>query len=100
MRPIPGLCDRCGLRYDLDDLKMEYILGRQTGLLTCPSCYDESHPQLDTRHIKTNDKQSVKNPRSDRPELNAERSLYGWNPVGAELTSTMIMDVGRVKVVT
>lgn len=100
MKPVPGLCDRCGLRYKLTDLKEEYLLGRKTGVFTCPQCYDESHPQLDTRFVRTDDKQQVKEPQSDMIELSASRRLYAWNPVGCALTSTSTVAVGRVQVTT
>lgn len=100
MKPVPGICDRCGQRYRLSQLAEEYVLGRPTGMRVCPSCYDESHPQLDTRHVKTSDKQSVKDSRSDRAELAESRRLHGWNPVGHPTTSTIIMEVGRITVRT
>lgn len=98
MKPIPGICDRCGLRFKLDDLEEEYVLGRRTGNLVCPSCYDESHPQLDTRHVKTNDRQSVPNSRSDKGELANSRRFSAWNPVGFQTTSTLEVKVGSVRV--
>jgi hypothetical protein len=98
MRPVPGICDRCGLRYKLHDLSEEYVLGRGTGLLVCNKCLDESHPQLDTRHVRTDDKQSVKNSRSDWAELEASRRLYAWNPVGHQTTSTLTIEIGKVRV--
>lgn len=98
MKQVPGICDRCGLRYKLASLKEEHLLGRPTGLLVCRYCYDESHPQLDTRNVKTNDKQSVDNPRSDAKELRASRALFSWNPVGHETTGVMFVSVGRVTV--
>lgn len=100
MKPVPGLCDRCGHRFKLKDLKAEYVLGRKTGLLVCKSCYDPSHPQLETRGVRTDDRQSVRNPRSDYGELEASRALFGWRPVGAPLTSTAFMASGRVTVET
>lgn len=99
MKPVPGICDRCGLRYRLSDLQEEFLLGRPTGIYTCPQCYDESHPQLDTRSIKTDDKESVDHSKSDVAELDACRRLWAWNPVGCELTSTCVMWVGRVTVI-
>lgn len=98
MKPVPGICDRCGQRYRLSQLYEEHVLGRPTGNRVCPQCYDESHPQLDTRHVKTSDKQYVKDSRSDRAELAESRRLFGWNPVGHQTTSTVIVSVGRVKV--
>lgn len=100
MKPVPGICDRCGLRFKLSSLREEYLLGRPTGMKVCKSCYDESHPQLDTRHVKTADKQYVKGSRSDKAELRESRRMFGWNPVGHQTTSTIIIDVGRVTVRT
>ena len=98
MKPVPGICDRCGLRYKLRDLAEEYVLGRRTGLLVCPSCYDESHPQLDTRRVKTSDRQNVKNSRSDNSELANSRRFSAWNPVGFQTTSTLEVKLGSVRV--
>lgn len=100
MHPIPGLCDRCGQRFALCDLREEFVMGKPTGLYTCSACYDEDHPQLDTRNVRTNDKQSVDNPRSDAHEREASRSLWAWNPVGQPATSTVTIEVGRVRVQT
>ena len=96
MKPIPGICDRCGQRYRLSQLQEEYLVGKPTGMLVCPSCYDESHPQLDTRHVRTDDKQYVKNSRSDAAELAESRRLFGWQPVGHPSTRTLTASVGRV----
>lgn len=100
MKPVPGICDRCGLRFKLSSLRDEYLIGRPTGMKVCKSCYDESHPQLDVRGVRTDDKQYVKGSRSDRAELKESRRLFGWNPVGHETTSTMFATVGRVTVRT
>lgn len=70
-----------------------------TGVYACPSCYDKSHPQLDTERVKTNDRQFVKNSRSDKKELEDSRRLFGWNPVGHETTNVLEISVGRVTVV-
>jgi hypothetical protein len=100
MKPVPGICDRCGLRFKLSSLAEEYVIGKRTGKLVCRSCYDESHPQLDTRHVKTDDRQSVPNSRSDWGELEVSRALYGFDPVGHPTTSTVTVYVGQVKVKT
>ena len=99
LKPIPGLCDRCGQRFPLKDLKFEYLLGRNTGVRVCRKCIDPSHPQLDTRGVRTDDKQYVKDSRSDSGELPEERRMFAWNPVGTPLTSTATISMGRVKVV-
>tara|TARA_R100000231_G_scaffold1933_1_gene3370 strand:+ start:738 stop:1532 length:795 start_codon:yes stop_codon:yes gene_type:complete len=38
-----ALCDRCGFKYKYKDLRKEW-----NGAKTCPSCYEEKHPQLET----------------------------------------------------
>lgn len=98
MKPVPGICDRCGLRYHLKDLKQEYVLGKATGQFVCRYCLDPSHPQLDTRGVRTDDKQSVKNARPDNAELDESRKLYGFKPVGAIATSTITTRTGKVTV--
>lgn len=98
IKPVPGLCDRCGQRYRLSELKSEYVMGRDTGMRVCPKCLDPSQPQLDTRGIRTDDKQSVPDSRSDVSDLPQERAMFSWNPVGVPLTSTAFTAIGRVKV--
>lgn len=97
---VPGLCDICGQRWRLKDLKMVYEIDSPKNILACPECWDPSHPQLDTRHVRTDDKQSVKNPRSDKAELEASRRLYAWNPVGCEATGYLELKSGRVTIRT
>ena len=36
-----ALCDRCGFRYKLLELRKEW-----TGLKVCDSCFEPKHPQL------------------------------------------------------
>lgn len=98
MKPVPGICDGCGLRYPLKDLRFEYELGKNTGLRKCRACNDPSHPQLDTRNLRTDDKQSVPDSRPDNAELAAERAMWSWNPVGTQLTSTVWTACGSVTV--
>ena len=81
MKPVGGMCDRCGQRYRLQDLKTEYKKGRPNNLLVCPSCWDDEHEQEPIRWPTPNDKESINDP---RPEIgrDAERSMPAWNPVG------------------
>ena len=37
-----AICDRCGFRYYLKQLRKEW-----NGLKTCPDCYEPKHPQLE-----------------------------------------------------
>ncbi len=98
IKPVPGICDRCGQRYKLYQLKFEFIMGRNTGVRVCPKCIDPSHPQLDTRGVRTDDKMWVPESRSDAPELPEERKMFAWNPVGVPLTSTAFVAIGSVTV--
>ena len=41
-----GFCDRCGHRYDLNDLKAEFEDKKPNGLKVCNTCLDPDHPQL------------------------------------------------------
>jgi hypothetical protein len=96
MLDVPGICDRCGQRYLLKELKEISILSSGTNSLVCENCWEPSHPQLDTRGVRTDDKQSVRNSRSDAAELPAVRALFSWNPVGCDATSILTGYVGRV----
>lgn len=100
LKPIPGICDRCGQRYNLADLNFEYDMGRNTGLRTCKDCNDPTQPQEDTRGLRTDDKQSVKDSRSDAPTLPEERKLWAWNPVGQPADGTLYIYDGKVTVTT
>lgn len=64
-RRVPGLCDRCGFRYLLKDLKSETIAGVSNTLLVCQTCWDADHPQNFLGKIKVNDPQTVRDPRPD-----------------------------------
>ena len=78
---VPGICDRCGQRYNLKDLRREYKMGKQSGFLVCASCWDAEHPQEPRRRPLAIDAQRVKEPRPDRATA-ASRSMAGWSPVG------------------
>jgi hypothetical protein len=79
LRGVPGICDRCALRWKRSQLRAEYIDNVRTGLLVCPDCYDGTHPQ-DLPRPRTIDKQMVKDPRPDKADEES-RSMGGWNPV-------------------
>lgn len=98
-KPVPGICDRCGFRYPLNQLRFEYVLDNNTGMRVCQECYDPSHPQLDTRNVETSDRQSVEHSRPDTAELEASRRLAGFGPVGGANASTeATVQVGAVKI--
>lgn len=83
-KDVPGICDRCGQRVSHNKLKVEYKQDKPTGIMVCPSCWDDQHPQDDISPIAI-DAQRVKDPRPD-PGLRASRSMSGWEPVGNPAT--------------
>jgi len=90
-----GYCDRCNQRYDLKELKPEFVAGKPTNVRCCPQCFDKDHPQNFIGRIPVNDPQALRDPRPD-PSLDASRVLWGWNPVG----NPAIEASGRVGVIT
>ncbi len=99
-RIIPGICDRCGQRFPHHKLRTEYIIDAPTNILVCQSCWDPSHPQLDTRGVRTDDREYVPDARPDSAEWPDVRGLWGWNPVGMPTTSTIQIEIGTVRVTT
>lgn len=76
-----GMCDTCGQRYDLKDLKFQVVAGRITNIRNCIYCLDKDHPQYFVGRVPVNDPQALLNPRPDTAQT-ASRELWGWNPVG------------------
>lgn len=88
------MCDRCGQRYKLTELKKEVKKQRVFDLLVCPTCWDPDHPQLMLGTFPVDDPQAVRNPRIDTtydtsgPMTDGYNSggsrdiQWGWNPVG------------------
>ena len=89
-----AICDRCGQRFKLKQLKEEIIKTKRYNLLVCQECWDPDHPQLQLGMYPVDDPQAVRNPRTDTTYytsgLNAEGDVsggsrviqWGWNPVG------------------
>ncbi len=115
------MCDRCGQRYKLTELKKEVQKQRVFNLLVCPQCWDPDHPQLMLGTFPVDDPQAVRNPRNDQtylvsglnsagnPSGGSRDIQWGWNPVGgasffdAALTpNTLVMNMqlGQVTVST
>jgi len=101
-----GFCDRTGFRYKLTDLVPQIEDQRWTGLLVGRDVVDVDQPQLQLGKVKTNDNESLRNPRPDTA-LTESRELFAFNPVGGGITNlgsqTVGLDiegnVGEVKVV-
>lgn len=62
-RLVPGICDRCGFRYLLSQLKYETVAGVKGGSRVCPSCWDADHPQNFSGRSVAVDAQAVRDPR-------------------------------------
>ena len=91
-----GFCDRCDCRWDLGELRPQYINGYDSGLRVCPDCMDIDHEQLRTYEIETADAISLENPRPDKG-LAASRAFAGFNPVIGLMPTVKI---GKVTVTT
>ena len=87
-----GICDRCGLTYKLLELKEEYVKDYATGLMTCPSCYDEDHPQNHLDKVDPYDPIGLEDPRPDTGE-DESVSVSGFNPIQAGEIQVFIGEV-------
>ena len=75
-----GFCDRSGFRYDLADLVYEFRNGVRNGLRVGKDMVDQDHPQNFLGRVRTEDAQSLNDPRPDsRVEPDVERILIN-NP--------------------
>ena len=114
-----AMCDRCGQRFKLHQLKEEVIKTKRYNLLVCPPCWDYDHPQLQLGMYPADDPQAVRNPRTDTtyvtsgtgsdgfPSGGSRDIQWGWNPVGggfdAPLTPNYLVattSVGTVSITT
>lgn len=89
-----AICDRCGFRFRLRELKELVIKTKKVNLLACPACWDPDQPQLQLGMYPVDDPQGLRNPRPDSTYLQsgvlADGSIgggsrdiqWGWNPVG------------------
>ena len=89
-----AICDRCGFRFRLRELKELVIKTKKVNLLACPACWDPDQPQLQLGMHPVDDPQGLRNPRPDSTYLQsgvlADGSIgggsrdiqWGWNPVG------------------
>jgi len=92
-----GICDRCGFRYYLKQLRKEW-----NGLKTCPECYEPKHPQLEPRTNLT-DPQAVREPRPDisvSPTTFRLYTNYDLGIIGTELDgpSTLTSALGTITI--
>lgn len=91
-----GICDRCGFRYPLKDLKTYKIMGKIINSRVCPSCWDADHPQNWIGIIGTakaaSDPQAL---RDSRPDTGRGEStgLFAWKPVATQTVTTTLCSI-------
>ena len=91
-----GLCDICGQRFRLNQLKKQW-----NGLRVCPQDYSEKHPQLQPRH-KPADPQALRDPRPDTDlEVGQGRVTTNDDPIGRIiLGNKLTASIGNVTITT
>jgi len=94
-----GLCDRCGFRYGLRELRKEW-----NGLKTCPECYESKHPQLNPVN-RVADPQAVREPRPDTsfvPRAFTVYTNFDLGIIGTKITTpdSMTSALGTVTIST
>lgn len=89
-----AMCDRCGFRFKLRQLRELVIKTKKVNILVCPECWDPDHPQLQLGMYPVDDPQALRNPRRDTTYVSAgvntagyptdgSRDIqWGWAPVG------------------
>ena len=86
-----GFCDLTGFRYPLRDLVPQIVNQRPTGLLVGKDVLDVDQPQLQLGRVRTNDDQSLRNPRPDRAQAES-RELYAFDPFGAATLNVYLLN--------
>lgn len=78
-----AVCDRCGFRYKLKELKELYVKNRAINQFVCKSCWEPSQPQLELGSFPVSDAIAVYKPRPDHFRTDGSRIIqWGWAPVG------------------
>ena len=113
-----AICDRCGFRFRLRELRTLVIKTKQINLLVCKECWEPDQPQLQLGMYPVDDPQALRNPRPDNTYVQSgttsdgsigegSRNIqWGWNPVGgarsydAVLTPNTLVAQGQVGTVT
>ena len=113
-----AMCDRCGFRFKLKELKREIVKTKTRSDLVCPSCFDPDQPQLQLGMYPVDDPQGLRTSRRDTTYVTAgvntagfttggSRDIqWGWAPVGGSrffddaLTPNTLVLTGAVGQVT
>lgn len=113
-----AICDRCGFRFRLRELRELVVKTKKINMLVCQECWEPDQPQLQLGMYPVDDPQALRNPRPDntyrQSGVLANGSIgegsrdiqWGWNPVGgsrsfdAALTPNDLVARGQVGIVT
>jgi hypothetical protein len=113
-----AICDRCGFRFRLRELRELIVKTKKVNLLVCQECWEPDQPQLQLGMYPVDDPQALRNPRPDNTYLQSgilangsigdgSRDIqWGWNPVGGArsfddaLTPNTLVARGQVGVVS
>ena len=75
-----SLCDRCGFRYKLKELRRLVIKTKNIDIKVCKECWEPDQPQLSLGMYPVYDPQAVREPRPDTTYFQAGLSGLGTNP--------------------
>jgi len=102
-----GLCDRCGFRYKLSELKTLVIKTQNVEIKVCPECWEPDQPQLQVGMYPVIDPQALEDPRPDTGyyisgggDRDGSRIIeWGWNPVGGASSFDSVLTPNALKAV-
>ena len=112
-----AICDRCGFRFRLKELRTLIVKTKQVNMLVCSECWEPDQPQLQLGMYPVDDPQALRNPRPDNTYAQSgalangsigegSRNIqWGWNPVGgargfdSALTPNNLVATGQVGIV-
>ena len=89
-----AMCDICGFRFKLKELKTQIVKTKPVNDRVCKECWSPDHPQLQLGMYPVDDPQALRNPRNDTTYVTAgvnaggnltggSRDIqWGWAPVG------------------
>jgi len=113
-----AICDRCGFRFRLRELRTLIVKTKQVNILVCTNCWEPDQPQLQLGMYPVDDPQALRNPRNDNTYYQSgtladggigggSRNIqWGWNPVGmaqsfdSALTPNNLVGLGQIGTVT
>ena len=101
-----SICDRCGFRFKLKDLRKLTIKTHQVNIKVCRTCWEADHPQLKLGMFPVYDPQALREPRPDAAMIISRDFQWGWAPVGgassidAPLTPNALVCRAQVGTVT